>query len=50
MTTTPRNTLIEPETPIIPAGDSPSWIAFGLVSASYFVIVLGVIAYCVVLP
>ena len=26
------------------------WLAFGVVASSYFVVVLGVIAYCVVLP
>ena len=33
-----------------PSGTTPTWIAFGLVSASYFVALLGLAAYCLVLP
>jgi hypothetical protein len=32
------------------AGGPPGWLAFGVVVSSYFVVLLGVITYCVVLP
>ena len=31
-------------------GDPPGWLAFSLITSSYFVALAGVIAYCIVLP
>lgn len=36
--------------PYTPSGKSPNWLAIGLISSSYFVVLLGVVAYCLVLP
>lgn len=30
--------------------ESPSWVAFALVTSSYFVVLFGVMTYCLVLP
>ena len=32
------------------AGGPPGWLAFGVVTTSYFVTLLGVVAYCLALP
>jgi len=32
------------------AGGPPGWLAFAVVSSSYFVVLLGVLAYCVMVP
>ena len=29
---------------------APEWVAFALVTSSYFVVLLGVVTYCLVLP
>ena len=31
-------------------GGPPGWLAFSVVTSSYFVVLAGVIAYCIVLP
>lgn len=31
-------------------GGPPGWLAFGIVMSSYFVVLMGIVAYCVVLP
>ena len=32
------------------AGGPPGWLAFGVVASSYFVVIVGVLAYCVMVP
>ncbi|MBX2850998.1 MAG: hypothetical protein KTR15_04535 [Phycisphaeraceae bacterium] len=32
------------------AGGPPGWLAFSVIMSSYFVVLMGVVAYCVVLP
>jgi len=31
-------------------GGPPGWLAFGVITSSYFVVLLGVVTYCVVWP
>ncbi|MEM6506475.1 MAG: hypothetical protein AAF711_13620 [Planctomycetota bacterium] len=31
-------------------GGPPGWLAFGVITSSYFVVLMGVVAYCIVLP
>ena len=33
-----------------PSGNSPTWVAFALISGSYFAALIGLAAYCLVLP
>ena len=32
------------------AGGPPGWLAFAVVSSSYFVVLLGILSYCVLVP
>lgn len=31
-------------------GGPPGWLAFGVVASSYFVVLIGVLTYCVIVP
>ena len=31
-------------------GGPPGWLAFGVITSSYFVVLMGVVAYCIILP
>ena len=31
-------------------GGPPGWLAFGVVASSYFVVLLGIVMFCVVVP
>ena len=51
---TPISTAPSTATPNDPApissGKSPSWLAVGLISSSYFLTLLSVVAFCLVFP
>lgn len=32
------------------AGGPPGWLAFSIIASSYFVVLLGVVTYCVLVP
>ena len=47
-TTRPMNNNLTSQA--IAESDTPGWVAFAAVTLSYFVVLLGVVAYCLVLP